>query len=310
MDHQPLVSILINNYNYGRFLDDAITSALSQTYSNVEVIVVDDGSTDNSAEIIAKYEGRIKAIFKENGGQASAFNAGFAASAGEIICFLDSDDAYKPEKVERVISALFDDALGYCFDAVVLTGPDLIPQSPDDIRSNKIHVVDYRANMRAGSLSRCLAMPIPATSGLSFRRSVLEGIFPLPESESCSMSENYMKYIAVGTERGVFMETSLTLQRLHGKNLFTVHMEPSMGARISILCGYWMHKNYPDLSKFADTQIALGLHLASRSENEIDSKYWEYVREHMKARGCIRAILIRARAFSYTLRKALKGHKA
>lgn len=305
MDRQPLVSILINNYNYGRFLDDAITSALSQTYPNIEVIVVDDGSTDHSAEVIAKYEGRIKAIFKANGGIASAFNAGFAASSGEIICFLDSDDAYKPEKVQSVVSALSDE-LSYCFDAVVLTGPDLKPQSSDEVRSNKIHIVDYRANMRAGSLSRCLAMPIPATSGLSFRRSVLARIFPLPESESCSMCENYMKYIAVGTERGVFMETSLTLQRLHGKNLFTVHMESSMGARISILCGYWMHKNYPELSKFSDTQIALGIHLASSSEKKIDMRYWGYVHEHMKSRGCWNVLMIYARALLYKVRAIVK----
>jgi glycosyltransferase involved in cell wall biosynthesis len=68
----PLVSILINNYNYGRFLTEAIDSALNQTYSNIEVIVVDDGSTDNSQEIIKSYQDKIIPILKPNGGQASA----------------------------------------------------------------------------------------------------------------------------------------------------------------------------------------------------------------------------------------------
>ena len=104
---EPLVSIIIDNYNYGRFLQDAIESALSQTYQNIEVIVVDDGSTDNSREIIEKYSkaGLIKAVLKENGGQASAMNAGFAVSSGDLVMFLDSDDVLKPEAIEMAVSA-------------------------------------------------------------------------------------------------------------------------------------------------------------------------------------------------------------
>src|ERR1019366_560992 len=98
----PLVSILINNYNYGRFLRDAIDSALSQTYPNTEVIVVDDGSSDDSRDIIATYGERIIPILKHNGGQASAFNAGFAASNGLWIHLLDSDDIFLPNKTGRV----------------------------------------------------------------------------------------------------------------------------------------------------------------------------------------------------------------
>jgi glycosyltransferase involved in cell wall biosynthesis len=70
MKDHPFVSILINNYNYGRFLQEAIDSALNQTYSPTEVIVVDDGSTDNSREIIASYGNKIIPVLKENGGQA------------------------------------------------------------------------------------------------------------------------------------------------------------------------------------------------------------------------------------------------
>ena len=77
----PLVSIIINNYNYGNFLPIAISSALKQTYSNVEVVVVDDGSTDNSREVVAGYGDHIVPILKENGGQASAFNSGVQGCA-------------------------------------------------------------------------------------------------------------------------------------------------------------------------------------------------------------------------------------
>jgi glycosyltransferase involved in cell wall biosynthesis len=102
---EPLVSILINNYNYAHFLGVAIDSALAQTYPAVEVVVVDDGSTDNSRDIIAGYGSRIIPVRKENGGQASSFNAGVSACRGEILCFLDADDFFYPGKVARVVDA-------------------------------------------------------------------------------------------------------------------------------------------------------------------------------------------------------------
>src|SRR5438093_8099671 len=82
-------SIIISSYNYGRYLSAAIESALHQTYQNTEVIVVDDGSTDDSREVIAGYANRIKPVLKENNGQASALNAGFKVSRGDVIFFVD-----------------------------------------------------------------------------------------------------------------------------------------------------------------------------------------------------------------------------
>ena len=81
-DISMLVSIIITNFNYAAYIGRCIDSCLGQSYKNIEVIVVDDGSSDGSQDIILGYGARIKPIFKENGGQASAFNAGFAASRG------------------------------------------------------------------------------------------------------------------------------------------------------------------------------------------------------------------------------------
>src|SRR5260370_14204365 len=99
----PLVTIVINNYNYQQFIGQAIESALAQTYRNIEVIVVDDGSTDNSRDIIRTFGQDIIAEFKPNGGQSSTFNAGFARSRGELICFLDADDLFEPTKLEKIV---------------------------------------------------------------------------------------------------------------------------------------------------------------------------------------------------------------
>src|ERR1700684_3263777 len=104
---EPLVSILVSNYNYGRFISDTIKSALDQTYSNIELIICDDCSTDNSVEVIEEYarrDSRLHLIRKANGGQSSGFNAAFAASRGEIIALLDSDDIFLPHKVERIVA--------------------------------------------------------------------------------------------------------------------------------------------------------------------------------------------------------------
>ena len=98
-----LASILINNYNYGRYLADAIDSALAQTYANVEVIVVDDGSTDDSDRVLNAYAGRIRVIRKANGGQASAYNAGYYASGGGVLIFLDADDILQPTALAKAM---------------------------------------------------------------------------------------------------------------------------------------------------------------------------------------------------------------
>ena len=101
---EPLVSILVSNYNYGRYIGDSIQSALDQTYPNIELIICDDGSTDDSVSVIEPYlqkDPRVRLIRKENGGQASGFNAAFAASRGEIIALLDSDDRFLPGRDER-----------------------------------------------------------------------------------------------------------------------------------------------------------------------------------------------------------------
>ncbi|HEY9596457.1 MAG TPA: glycosyltransferase family A protein, partial [Cyanophyceae cyanobacterium] len=142
MNNNPLVSILINNYNYEPFLKKAIDSALNQTYSSIEVIVVDDGSTDNSREVISRYGDKIIPVFKENGGQASAFNAGFAASQGDIICFLDSDDLFLPEKVTDVVQACGDrEEVGWCFHQLKLVDKTLA-----DINNQKSFINGSRGN--------------------------------------------------------------------------------------------------------------------------------------------------------------------
>jgi glycosyltransferase involved in cell wall biosynthesis len=102
----PLVSVVIPSYNSGRFLRQAIDSALAQTYPHVEVIVVDDGSTDDTPEIIRSYSGRVHGVTQANAGLAAARNSGIRAGRGAHFAFLDADDWWAPAFAARMVEAL------------------------------------------------------------------------------------------------------------------------------------------------------------------------------------------------------------
>ena len=96
-------SIVIVNHNYGRFLRQAIQSALAQTYSHTEVVVIDDGSNDNSAEVIGSFGNRIAAVFKNNAGQSSCYSRGLTVASGDLVLYLDADDYLHPHCLSEVI---------------------------------------------------------------------------------------------------------------------------------------------------------------------------------------------------------------
>lgn len=95
------VSVIIPNFNYGRFLKKTIDSVLEQTYPHIEIIVIDNGSTDNSREILERYGDRITIIFQTNLGQAVARNIGISSASGDFIALLDADDYWEPSKLEK-----------------------------------------------------------------------------------------------------------------------------------------------------------------------------------------------------------------
>jgi Glycosyl transferase family 2 len=107
--NSPLVSIVIPTYNYGRFIGETVDSALAQGYSPVEVVVVDDGSTDDTRERLARYGDRVRYIYQQNRGLSAARNTGIGAAHGEFIALLDSDDLWLPDKLERQIAVCVQD---------------------------------------------------------------------------------------------------------------------------------------------------------------------------------------------------------
>lgn len=195
MNTNPLVSIIVNNYNYGSFIKDAIDSALNQTYSNIEVIVVDDGSTDDSRQIISEYGNKIIPIFKRNGGQASALNAGYKVSHGEVIMFLDADDMLLSGAIENA-TKLFEAS-----DVVKVHWP---LQRVNQSGENTGGVVPQN-QLAEGSLLDSLVMFGPAyfsetafgppTSGNAWSRYFLDNVFPLSEKEYRTGGVDYHLFV-------------------------------------------------------------------------------------------------------------------
>ncbi len=207
----PLVSVIIDNYNYGHFLSQAIESVLNQTYQNFELIVVDDGSTDNSREVINFYGERLIAIFQKNQGQGAAFNIGLAKAKGEIICFLDADDYFREDKLAKVVTAFQDH-------------PQWVQISHGRISVDKEGLPIGRGykTHNQGDVTHLLlqfgryAMGI--TSALAYRRSVLQQILPIPTKRTEGADTFLTAVIPFYGEVGCINET-LMFYRLHGKNL-------------------------------------------------------------------------------------------
>jgi glycosyltransferase involved in cell wall biosynthesis len=106
MSEKPLISCIVPVYNGERFLSEALDSMLSQTHSPIEVIVVDDGSTDGTPQVVARYGDRVRSIRQENAGPVIARNTGLGAAKGRFIAFLDADDKWSPDKLERQVAFL------------------------------------------------------------------------------------------------------------------------------------------------------------------------------------------------------------
>lgn len=204
-----LVSVVIPNYNYARFVGAAVESALSQTHREIEVIVVDNGSTDNSLEVLRKFGDRIRLVPQENRGQSGARNRGIAESKGEWIAFCDADDAWLPEKIERQLRAASRPEVGLVYTGFKLTNEMLQPQS------------EVRPHRRGNLLSHFAdgkATVIPAgESCVMIRRKCFDEVGLFDPELSISAGFDLYRRVCQRFEVEV-VEDCLTLYRQHGSN--------------------------------------------------------------------------------------------
>jgi glycosyltransferase involved in cell wall biosynthesis len=232
----PFVSVIMCNYNYCRFIAEAIDSVLNQTFTNFEFIIVDDGSTDDSREVISSFQdSRIRPLFQKNGGQAVAFNAGFKIARGGIIAFLDSDDWWKPKKLETVVK------WHYFLDgdySVLQHGLDLWDEGKTNPYKNILPVGDCFAEMkRTNNIDFFVA-----TSGLVFTGAVLKKVFPLPERMRIC-ADGYMMRAAFVFGKVCSIPCSLGFYRKHENNAVMQNKEFDMHK-------YLWEILFPELNKF------------------------------------------------------------
>lgn len=212
---KPKVSVIVNNYNYAPYLAAAINSALAQSYQPLEVIVVDDGSTDGSREILKSFTDRVTVVLRENGGQAAAFNSGFVKSSGQLVAFLDSDDVLMPDAIEKAVAQWDDEFSKLQFPLEILD----VQGNPTGLRMPRQPVSSGNLTEAVLKSGRYVSSP---TSGNLFGRRFLEQVLPIPEVEWAKTADGYLNncapfYGVIGA-----IQEPLAYYRVHGQSMSSV----------------------------------------------------------------------------------------
>jgi glycosyltransferase involved in cell wall biosynthesis len=227
----PLVTVFINAYNYGRFLGRAIESAIAQTYppSRIEILVVDDGSTDETPQIVQRYANRVRYVRKARGGQASALNEGFRQAQGDIICLLDADDYFYPDKVRRVVE-VFRDSPGV---GLVYNNINIVDNAGTIVREvpwgrtwtcRKVRLSSVPAQLQSlillGHPWNCM------TSSMSLHKSAAERL-EVPEDLFHHSADLFLGIVLPFMAEVRLIDTALTAYVFHGENLVLFRSSPA-----------------------------------------------------------------------------------
>jgi glycosyltransferase involved in cell wall biosynthesis len=210
----PLVTVLIDTYNYGRFIEEAIESVISQDFpmDQVEILVVDDGSTDDTQQRVAKYASKIQYSYKENGGQASAFNCGFAKARGEIVALLDADDFWLPGKLRRIVDTFTQHPeTGMVYHRLLEFNSETDERKEGDFRPLSGFLPEKPSDL-------FWYAPYP-TSCLAFRRKSLQQLLPIPEALRVQ-ADGYLGACIVFLAPILAIPECLAVYRIHGQNLY------------------------------------------------------------------------------------------
>ena len=246
-------TILIDTYNHERFIERAIASVLDQDMplDDIEILVVDDGSTDRTPEIVRLFEPRVRLLRKQNGGQASAFNFGFAHARGEILVTLDGDDWWAREKLRRVLETM---------DAnpdVGIVGHGFYEEYSDG-RANGLILPGhpYRLDLTSrenADLFRHIAAFF-GTSRMTIRKSVLDKILPVPEALTFEADE-YIFTLAPAIAPAMVLNEPLCHYAIHAGNLYQFgKFEPAKARRKMDVLEILLRELPRKLREFAATE--------------------------------------------------------
>lgn len=219
---KPLVSALIDTYNQAQFIEQALASVFEQglSPSELEIVVVDDGSTDNTPSIIQKFVPRVRYLRKKNGGQASAFNAAIPETNAPIVAFLDADDWWAKNKLATVLDVFKKDPsigmVGHAYyryydestgnDLTEIVGPE---------KSTRITLSNCDGARQADPLRNCFG-----TSRLTIRKTILDKVPPIPE-ELIFSADAFVLTVAMALADAHVLKEPLCFYRLHAENLYS-----------------------------------------------------------------------------------------
>ena len=224
----PLFTVVIDTYNHELFIEQAVRSVLQQDFpaADREILVVDDGSTDRTPQILRSFGSEIRILRKANGGQASAFNAGIPECRGEIAAFLDGDDWWAPGKLRRVAEVFAaEPAIGIVGHGILESyDEDLVkpiaPPTSERLRLNSL------AAARLFRLRKCFL----GTSRMSIRTTLARKILPVPESLRIEADE-YLFTVAAALSELLIVPDTLTHYRQHKASLYNSAGSSTAGLR-------------------------------------------------------------------------------
>lgn len=211
---KPVVTVLIDTYNYGHFIEEAIRSVLAQDFpaERMEIIVVDDGSSDDTRERVAKYGDRVQYFYKPNGGQASAFNYGIAKARGDFVALLDADDYWMPSKLSKVIEAFGKSA-----------NAGLVYHRFEEFRmetyERRVGEFNAVSGYVPGDKKSALLYTACQTSGLTFRTELVKKFLPLDE-RMVIQADGLLAALIIFLGPVVAIDEPLAVYRIHGSNLY------------------------------------------------------------------------------------------
>jgi glycosyltransferase involved in cell wall biosynthesis len=249
---RPTVSVLIDTYNYGRYVERAIESAVDQDFprGEREVLVVDDGSTDDTEDRVRKFGNAIRYFRKPNGGQASAFNLGLRHARGKYIALLDADDFWMPNKLSRVVNEFerHPDA-GMVYHGYL----ELSETDPSFCNSCLPSVSGFLP----ANTSDLLCYVLYPTSFLSFRRSAIDLLLPVPENLTIQ-ADAHLSGLVIFVAPIVAIPEELAVYRQHSTNLFAGdrtfdrnRRKVRVKTRADLICGMknWLDERGYDLER-------------------------------------------------------------
>jgi glycosyltransferase involved in cell wall biosynthesis len=221
------VTVLVDTYNYGHFIEEAIDSVLAQDFppEQMEILVVDDGSTDDTADRVRRYGDRVRYLCKTNGGQASSFNFGIARARGEIVAFLDGDDYWLPGKLQRVMAEFENrsEAGMVYHNFCCKRGSSAEPMPDSGLSGVSGFLPDNRETL--------LGFDLFPTATLAFRRRVLERLLPVPEN-LIVQADAHLTACGIFVAPIVYINQPLTVYRVHADNIWNCVANSPRGQNI------------------------------------------------------------------------------